>query len=169
MKIARQRAIQLEADLASGEYAAPAKPVAIADAKKQYVDSMKAAGKAYKTILAYKAECETFVQFLHRNGAYQLTQISSKLFLAYRAERKSVLADKTLYTRLIIIKTFVNRCCGDGELLDNNPLSRCKVAMPYITPKFSPSQQQVNSILAKAVNPRLAQYAVLALHRAPCR
>jgi len=91
-----------------------------------------------------------------------LTQITPKLFLAYRAERKSALAEKTLYTRLMIVKTFVNWCCADGELLDNNPLSRCKVAMPYITPKFSPTPQQVNSILNKAVNPRLAQYAALA-------
>jgi integrase len=162
LKIARQRAIQLEADLAGGEYAARAKPVAVAEAKKQYIDSMKAAGKAHKTILAYKAECETFAKFVHDQGARMLSQITPKNFLDYRAHRQTKLAAKTLYTRLIIIKTFFNWCCGDGQLLETNPLQRCKVSTPYASPKFSPSQLHVNSILNKAVNPRLTQYAVLA-------
>jgi integrase len=162
MKIARQRAIKLEADLAGGEYTAPAKPVLVADAKQQFIAAMKAADRAKKTIIAYDSECEVFVEFHHSKGVRMLTQITPQHFLAYRAYRKTHLAQKTLYTRLIIIKTFLNWCCGGGALLDKNPFRQCKVARPYISPKFSPTLDQVNSILAKATNPRLAQFAALA-------
>ncbi len=161
-KIARQRAIKLEADLAGGEYAAPAKPVLVADAKQQFIAAMKAADRAKKTIVAYESECAVLVEFLHSKGVRMLTQITPQHFLAYRAFRKTHLAQKTLYTRLIIIKTFFNWCCGGGALLDKNPFRQCRVARPYISPKFSPTLDQVNSILTKATNPRLAQFAALA-------
>jgi integrase len=50
----------------------------------------------------------------------------------------------------------------DGELLDINPLRRCKVTTPYISSKFSPTLEQVNAVLTKVIHPRQAQFAVLA-------
>ena len=162
-KIARQRAIRLETELAAGDYAAPTKPVSVSDARDQFIHAIKSAGRAHKTVLAYESETETFVQFLQRQSAHLLTQVTAQSFLDYRAERQIALSDKTLYTRLVIIKTFINWCCGAGELLDKNPLKSCKVSTPYVSPKFTPTPAQVVLILTKATNPRLTQYAALAL------
>jgi integrase len=162
LKIARQRAIRLEAELAAGAYALPAKPTSVAKAREQYMSAIKGAGRATKTITAYDAETKTFLEFLTQTGVHALSQIQPQHFLNYRIERAKKLADKTLFTRLMIVKSFLNWCAGDGGLLSYNPLRRCKIDRPYESPKFTPTAEQVNAVLSKAVGGRLAQYAALA-------
>jgi integrase len=161
-KIARQRAILLECELATGEYTAQGKPVSTMDARQQYMASVRAAGRSRKTILAYEFETKSFVEFLSSSGVHLLTQITPKHFLAYRAQRQIHCEQKTVYTRLLIIKSFINWCSGAGALLKTNPLRVCKVAPPYVSPKFTPSLEQVNAILSVTTGARRIQCATLA-------
>ena len=52
--VARQRAIKIEAELATGEYAAPPKSVTIADAVEEYMASKKGEGRKPKTLVKYR-------------------------------------------------------------------------------------------------------------------
>ena len=161
LKIARQRAMVLEAELATGDYAAPARPTAVAEAVKSFIAAKKAEGRAYRTIVKYQDEMDAFVAFLGRRNVRTLQQLTAAGFDDYRVERHKGRSAKTLYTGLVIVKTFV-KWAVHRELLDRNPLAVCKVTAPYVPPKASATLEQVNRVLEAAAGRRRAQYALLA-------
>lgn len=161
LKIARQRALLLESELAGGEYVVPVKPLSVADAVRQFMDNRRSEGRAQKTLVKYQAELDAFVDFLIRHGVHTLTQITPHLFDRYRTERAKDRSAKTLYTAMIILKTFI-RWCVNRDLLEKDPLRSCKVSEPYIPPKRTPTAAQIQQILAAAQGQRQVQLALLA-------
>jgi integrase len=161
LKVARQRAMALEVELASGDYAAPPKPTGVADAVKQFMAAKKAEGRAFKTLGKYQDELDAFDAFLAARHVRTLQQLSAKLFDDYRGERQEGRSAKTLYTGLVIVKTFI-KWAVHRDLLGRNPLAVCKVSTPYVPPKTSATLEQVNRILEASTGARRAQYAMLA-------
>jgi integrase len=161
LKIARQRATILEAELAGGDYAAPTKPTGIADAITAFMTAKKAEARAYKTLVKYQDELDAFCDALGEHDIRTLQQITATAFDLYRSARQQGRSPKTVYTGLVIVKTFV-KWVVQRELLNKNPLVICKVTVPYSAPKASATLEQVNLILPKATGPRQIQFALLA-------
>jgi integrase len=161
VKIARQRALLLEVELVTGDYSPPHKPVATADAVKQFMDNRRSEGRAPKTLVKYRTELDLFVNFQRRHGAHTLLQIQPSLFDQFRLERNKTVCAKTLFIAMMIVKTFVRWCCS-RELLERDPLRSCRVTRPYIPPKRTPTTPQVRAILKLARGQRQTQLAMLA-------
>ena len=159
-KIARQRAMILEAELAGGDYAAPVKPTGITDAINEFMAAKKSEGRAHKTLVKYRDELDAFEVFLAARSIHTLQLLTARAFDAYRGERQIGRSAKTVYTGLVIVKTFI-KWAVNRELLPRNPLSVCKVTTPYVPPKSSATLEQVDQILQQATGTRKTQYALL--------
>jgi len=160
VKVARQRAMRLESELATGDYAAPAKPISIADAVQQFMINRKSEGRAKKTLVKYTCELDLFTTFLTRHGAHTLKQVSPHLFDQYRSERSKNRSVKTVFVAMMVVKTFI-RWCVNRDLLERDPLRACKVVEPYVSPKRTPTTTQVKQILQAAHGQRQVQLAML--------
>src|SRR4051794_38093331 len=161
--IATRRALQLEADLLAGTYDAPKAPVPLAGAVTEYLEVKEGEGRAAKTITKYREWLESFAGFANDKGVTTLQQVTPGLFERYRAFRNPDQSERSMYTGLTIVKSFMKWCAAPGrEYLARNPVVACKVPEPYAAPKFSPTRRQVAAILAAATGAARAQYALLA-------
>jgi integrase len=164
LDIARQRAIRLEADLASGEYQPQAVRLALSEAQTDFLNTKEGEGVKPKTLVKYLDWVSRFAAFAAGLEVRYLHQVTPQLFERFRAEQRKTQSEKSLYTGLIIIKGFMKFFSGGArDVLRVNPVARCKVTLPYVAPKFTPALDQVNAILAAATGDRKLQYAVAAL------
>ena len=159
---ARQKASRLDDGLCGGGYAAPPKPAAIEVVVKEYVEVKKGEDKSSKTLTKYRQWLDCFRAFAADANVRTLQQVTPSLFERYRAFRKPGLAPKTLYTGLVIVKSFLKWCAVPGRYLPQNPVAGCKVDEPYVAPKYTPTRKQVRAIVNAATGDRKAQYALLA-------
>lgn len=159
---ARRKALQLEAELAGGNYAAPPKPIDINAVVEEYLAVKKGEGLAQKSLTKYREWLESFQAFAADAGVANLRQVTPALFEKYRAFRRPSQADKSLYTGLVIVKSFFKWCAGPGQQLTLSPVAGCKVVKPYAAPKTVPTRKQVQAIVDAAAGAARAQYALLA-------
>ncbi|MDB5356907.1 MAG: site-specific tyrosine recombinase XerD [Phycisphaerales bacterium] len=170
LDLARQRAVQIEAQLATGgPITAPAKPTVptaypLRASVQEYLDAKDAEGAKPKTCVKYRQWLlDSFVPFLEVHQMTNLDQVTPAMFDLYRNDRKRTQSEKSLYTGLTIVKQFFKWCSGGGrDYLSKNPLCRCKVKKPYTQPKFAPTPEQVNAILDAVVGERKKQIALAA-------
>lgn len=160
-KVARERAMKLEVQLGDGEYAAPRKPLRIADAVRRYLDSKRAENRKPKTLVKYTTELTNFAEYLEAAGVAMLDQLRPEHFEKYRSARSEKRSAKTLHVHGTIIKQFC-KWCIERELLQKDPLRSIKLSAPYVPPKIAPTKPQVDAILAKLRQPAKAQVALLA-------
>jgi integrase len=166
-EIARRRAVELEHALAAGQGhpldPTPRKPITLAQAKDEYLGAKRAEAKKSRTITKYTDWLKSFTEFAERKGIRTLQQVDAQLFEAYQLARKSTHKPRTMRTGLMIVKQWFKWCSGGGrEYLAKNPLAFCKISPVYEAPKFTPTPQQVDAILAAATGDRKAQYAIAA-------
>jgi len=160
-KVATQRAVRIDADLTSGKHSAPPPPTRIALGIGKYIDYLKSENRARKTIVRYRGELNTFCEFCESRRANQLVQITVLLFDEYRANRRQIHAERTVYHESVVVKQFV-KWCKQRKLLTDNPLEDYRLDKPKHQPKGGPALEQVNLILGTATEPRRTQFAVLA-------
>jgi integrase len=163
LDIARKRGIKLEADLAGGEYKARPCPMGLLEAQEQFIALKTGEAKKPKTIVKYREWVSRFESFAAANDVRYLQQVTPELFEKFRTDLCNTQSPKSLYTGLVIVKSFFKFFSGGTrDVLTINPVARCKVNEPYVAPKFTPTLPQVNAILAAATGDRLLQYAVAA-------
>ena len=160
-KVATQRAVKIDAALASGKYSAPPPPTKVATAVANYIAYLKSEGRARKTIVRYQGELNAFVEFCQTRRVERLSQIDMMLFDAFRADRRKIHAVRTVFHESVVVKQCL-KWCKTRKLLTSNPLEDYRLDKPKPHPKGGPSLEQVNLILAAASEPRRTQYAVLA-------
>ena len=160
-KVATQRAVKIDGDLASGKYSAPAPPTKIETAIDKYISYLKSEGRARKTIVRYQGELDTFCDFCEGQHVLRLGQITMLLFDEYRADRREIHAERTVFHESVVVKQFI-KWCKQRRMLSNNPLEDYRLEKPKQHSKGGPSLDQVNQILSMAKEPRRTQYAVLA-------
>ena len=160
-KVATQRAVKIDADLTSGRYSAPPPPTKIETAVNKYLAHLKAEGRARKTIVRYQGELEAFRDFCHARRFYRLSQITVLLFDEFRADRRQIHVERTVFHESVVVKQWI-KWGKTRKLLPNNPLEDYRLEKPRPQPKGGPSLEQVNSILTAAQDTRRAQFAVLA-------
>ena len=160
-KVATQRAVEIDADLTSGKYSAPPTPTKINEAIGKYIAYLKSEGRARRTIVRYQSELDAFCDFCDTRHAQRLGQITMLLFDEYRADRREIHAERTVFHESVVVKQWV-KWCKQRKLINSNPLEEYRLEKPRLQPKGGPSLEQVNQILSLAKEPRRIHYTVLA-------
>ena len=160
-KVAVQRAMQLELDLARGTFHQPPPAVTVKQAADDYLAFLRTESRARKTLVKYRGVLDNLVVFLTAQRATHLTQLTAATFDRFRASRKPDHHPKTLYCEGVIIKQFV-KWCKSRKLLVENPLDECKLTKPHSEPKEGPGLEQIIQILAALPMPKRTMIAVLA-------
>ena len=160
-KVATQRAVKIDANLASGKYSSPPPPTTIETAVSKYLAYLKSEGRARKTIVRYRGELNAFCDFCHVLRIHRLGQVTMLLFDDFRADRRQIHAERTVFHESVVVKQWI-KWCKTRKLISGNPLEDYKLDKPRLQPKGGPSLGQVDSILAAAREPRRTQFAVLA-------
>jgi integrase len=161
LKIARNRALKLETQLADGAFRPKAKPVGIAQAVNDYLATKKSEDRSPNTLRKYRTALKAFESLAARHGIQILQQISARLFDLYRAAQQEGRDEWTRYTEAIIIKGFVKWCASRG-LTNEDPLRFCRVSKPPPVRKMAPTLEQVDSLLNEAGAQEQIELAVAA-------
>lgn len=160
-KIAVERAMKLEVNLADGTFQKPLPKVLIQDAVAEYLDHLKVEDRSRKTLVKYRGIFDALVSFLTAQGITRLSQFAAVHFDKFRAFRKADHHPKTLYTEGVVIKQLF-RWARKRKLITENPLDDIKLCKPRQEPKGGPSLAQINTILATARGVMQVMLAMLA-------
>jgi integrase len=160
-KVALQRALKLEVDLAGGTFHKPPPQTAVAQAVADYLTFLGTENRAPKTLVKYRGILNVFTAFLAAHRVTRLHQFSATLFDRFRAARKTDHHVKTMFTEGVVIKQFW-KWCKSRKLVADNPIADFKLVKPPLQPKEGPSLTQVLRILAALPPPKRAMVALLA-------
>jgi len=161
-KIAIERALKLEMEFQEGEYRSISDRVAIADATEPYLESLKANNRARKTIVRYRGELDTFLNFCHENKVRLLSRITPSLFDKYRSSRADLVKPSTQYHESMVCKQFLNWAVS-RQLLAKNPLENYKLSKPPQQPRPTPSPAELHTILQASPERDQTLITILAL------
>jgi len=160
-KVALQKAMRLELELAGGTFHKPPPAITVRQACDDYLSFLQTEHRARKTLVKYRGILDTFIHFLAQQRVSRLGQIAVSHFDRFRASRRPACHPKTMYTEGVVIKQLF-KWAKSRKLLTENPLAEFKLAKPHLEPRPGPSLEQVDRILAALTEPRLIQVAVLA-------
>jgi integrase len=160
-KVALQRAMRLELDLAAGTFRQPPPPITVRQAANDYLQFLQTEGRAPKTLVKYRGILDTLVGFLTEHHAGRLAQFTPSLFDRFRTERKRDHHPKTMYTEGVVIKQFL-KWAVSRKLLNENPIADFKLVKPALEPRGGPNLEQVDRILGDLDEPQRTAVAVLA-------
>lgn len=161
LKLARQKALQLEARLLEGDLQPALTPMSLEKAIKAYLEHVRTENRRPKTITKYKGFFEVFRQFAKRNTVFRIGQVTLGLMDKYRAFRKPDLSMKSMHNEAVMLKSLL-KWAKQRKYLKDNPLAEMKFERPKLEPRGGPTQAEVERILNTACEPRHTQYAVLA-------
>jgi integrase len=161
-KIAIRKALLLEHKLASGTYHPAAPGTTIGAGMQQYIDHLRAEGRASKTIVRYQGELNTLEEFCRQREIRRLVQINPGIVDAYRAERRKIRHAKTVHHETMVLKQLL-RWCESRHLIAENPLRNYRVSKPLSQPKPAPRLPEVLQVLTAATPERRVLFATLAL------
>jgi integrase len=160
-RIALERALRLEVDLASGNFQTAPPPITIRQAADDYLGFLETEHRAPKTLVKYRGVFDTLVEFLVQNHVLRLSQFSATWFDRFRAFRKADHHPKTLYTEGIVVKQFF-KWARSRKLIAENPIADFKLSKPCQEPRGGPGLADVDRILTALEEPRRTAVAVLA-------
>ena len=161
LKIARQKALQLENQLLEGSYQAALPPLPLREAIEGYLAHIGTENRRAKTITKYKGMLQTFREFAERNNVFRLSQVTLGLVDKYRAFRKPDLSMKSMHNEAVMLKTLF-KWAKQRKYIKENPLAEMKFQRPRLEPRGGPTQAEVERILMTSGEPRHTQYAALA-------
>jgi integrase len=161
LKIARQKAIQLELQLVDGGLPQTPTRITLERAMSAYLDYVKTENRRRKTITKYDGFFRIFREFAESQDVYYLGQIDLSLVDQYRAFRKPGLGLHSMHNEAVMLKSLL-KWAKQRKYIRDNPLAEMKSHKPRLNPRGGPTQGQIEQILNMAREPRLTQYAVLA-------
>jgi integrase len=160
-KVALQKAMRLELDLAAGVCHRPPPPITFRQAVEDYLAFLETEHRATKTLVKYRGILDTLVGFLADQRVTRLGLFSASLFDRFRRLRKLNHHPKTMYTEGVVVKQFM-KWARSRKLIADNPVADFKLVKPALEPKAGPSLEQVECILAALREPQKTPIAVLA-------
>jgi len=160
-KVAVERATKLAAELIGGTYQTPPPPMTVEQAADDYIAYLQTENRAKKTVVKYRGVLALFVEYLERNRATRLGQVTASHLDRFRAERKANRHQNTVYCESMIIKQLF-KWARSRKLIADNPLTDVKLNKQPLEPKPGPTLKEVNDLLAAAGEPLRSQLAVLA-------
>jgi integrase len=160
-KVALQRAVKLDTELAGGTYRKAPPPLSVEQAAKDYQAFLQTEDRAPKTRVKYRGILKVLIAFLSEQKITCLNQITPATFDRFRALRKVGRKPKTLYCEGVVVKQFL-KWCVSRRLLAENPLSDFKLVKPPLEPREAPNLEQVDRILTSLSEPQRTMVALLA-------
>ncbi|MDA1055274.1 MAG: site-specific integrase [Planctomycetota bacterium] len=139
----------------------PPKSTTIDEAIDDYIKYIETEGRRSKTTVRYRGILSVFSAFSAHQGVKLLAQITTILVDQYRAERKKVLAPKSMRNEAVSLKSFL-KWCKQRRLLVNNPMEDMTFQKPVPKSKGGPSLGHIDCLLGTARGLRSSQFAVLA-------
>jgi len=148
-KVAVDRAVDLAHSL-QGETFQPRKPEAsLIKARDMYLAFLTTEGRAKRTLIRYKGELRTFLDFCDRRRVKRFSAVTPAIIDAYRAERRKTRLLVTVNHECMVIKGFF-RWCQSRELMTVNPLAGYRVAKAVPKKRPAPTLQEVQAVLVNS-------------------
>jgi integrase len=161
-KVAWQRALKVESDLAAGTYRLPPPATAVRQATEEYLTHLGTDGRAHKTLAKYRGVLALLTVVLAEQGVTKLQQFTAAHFDRFRTARKQAGRHrKTLYTEGVVVKQFF-KWCRTRRLIAENPIEHVKLGKPRLEPKGGPGLAQVDQVLRALDEPNRTMVATLA-------
>lgn len=106
----------------------------IAKYQQDYVDSLRNAGKAQATILAYNKDVDQFVEFLRKRSKTDPKQVDKEDFQDYKAELRALrYSDKSISRKLNSLKSFF-KYLKQQSVVPSNPVNSVAHPKYKVTP-----------------------------------
>jgi len=161
LKIARQKALQLEAKLLEGDLQPALSAMSLEKGIEAYIEHVTTENRRPKTITKYRGFFAVFRDFAESQNVFRLSQVTLALVDKYRAFRKPDLSKKSMHNEGVMLKSLL-KWAKQRKYIKENPLAEAKFERPRLEPRGGPTQAEVERILKAACEPRLSQYALLA-------
>ena len=163
-KEARRRALLLEAEIIKGKFRDDAKPAAIDAAIKAYQKKLEIDKWAEKTRNKYARVFERVTDLARRLRRRTLVEIDLVFLDRYREERvqqDGASSNSTLIDEVVIIKQLMNFALSRG-MIHANPVKGLRISKRKRRPQPCWSTEEVERILARAGEPHVWEYTILA-------
>jgi integrase len=164
-RIAEQRARKLDDQIENGELKTEsiASPKTIEQLAAAFVESKKTDGCSKKTISKYECETKLFGNFLADKGVTRLSAVTPHQADRYKAYRKNNdgLDDYTVYTLMIVIKTFLRWAKSRG-FISANPFVDIRIPKPRRRKHPAATFEQINAVVTKAATEASQWVAIFA-------
>lgn len=149
-RIARQRAVEIDHQLATGGFKKPkpAPKTLVADAVDSFIEFKESEGLRPKSITRYRGELQSFATILQTIGVMHLSEVTIRNFDHFRSERAKARQPKTIYHESLVTKQFMT-WCESRELVLANPLSNYKVKKPPHKQMPVPTLGEIEAILRR--------------------
>lgn len=160
-KVAKTLAMEIEVQLARGDYEEPIKPKEITTAIIEYIDYLQTEGRRGKTTVRYRGILTAFSKYAAKNNVVTLKQVSIQLIDGYRSARKLELAPKSMRNEGVLLKSFLE-WCRQRKLIRENPMAQMRFPKPPPKKKGGPSLDQIEQILKASPSSKSVKFAMLA-------
>ena len=162
-KVALERAMAIEHRLSTGHPRAPREETSVTetkvgDAVAGYLAYLATERVAAKTLTKYRGILGTFAAFLTEHRRTTLDQLTLRDVDRFRARRRPLLSDKSMYHEASLLKRWLT-WCRKRKLVAANPLAEETYSRPPGEPSAGPTLDEINRIL-EAAHP--VRYPVLA-------
>jgi len=166
LKIARQRASQLEREILDGTFgrtkgADNAAPTTIRQGADEFLAFLETEKRRRKTRVKYRGILHNFASFAEARKAGRLADVDMRLIDKFRAHRRPLIGDKSMHHEGVLLKRFLG-WCRQRKLVTENPLAETKFRRPWPPRRGGPTLEQINAILNAADERRRPILAVLA-------
>ncbi len=171
LEIARKRARVIDGQLASGEYgrgneaAESASDITIRDAVEKFIAHKRDVEKRRpKTIRKYDGALSDFVDWCDTRKLTLAAEMSVRAFRDFESVYAKTHQPKTTHCTMTIIKGLFIWLGPRGQgILGSEPLAAVKLTKPRARPKYKPSKQHIDAIIAKAIGEAKVQLKTLAM------
>jgi integrase len=160
-KVAVQRAIKLSTELAEGTFRKAIAPIDISTAAQDFMQHLRAKGRACKTLVKYQGVLNLLVSFLAEHRVEKLDRVSEVHFEKFRMARLQGHHAKTVYCESVIVKQLM-KWAKKRKLIWENPLAEYELEKPPQEEGACPTLEQVNRILTTLPMSRRVQVGILA-------
>ena len=173
LKVARQRAIELERQILDGMLEQPKSqgiepPESICSAIGEFLDYLETEERRPKTIQKYRSILENFASFADLRGCGLPAEIDMRLFDQFRAFRKPLIGRKSMHHEGVLLKGFLE-WCRQRKLVQENPLRDTKFKRPAPPRRGGPNLEQINAILGLSDQRRRPIVAFTGMRSGECR
>lgn len=162
LKVARQRAAQLDVQLANGGVTSPTSTKALTDSVEAFLSHLGTEGRRPRTVKKYRGFLAIFNGFAAERNVRRPNQVTALHIDQFRALRKQGHSSpKTMHNDGVMLKSFF-RWCKQRKLIADSPMAEMTFRKPILEPKGGPSLAEIDRVLAAAKEPRRTQLALLA-------
>ena len=161
LKVARQKAVELEAQLANRGLTQASSVTALDKAVDVFVDHRRTENRRPKTVSKYRGFLREFVQFAADRGVTEVGKITALHIDEFRALRRRTHGPKSMHNEGVMLKCFF-RFCRQRKLVPESPMADMVFKRPILEPRGGPDLEAINNILNAASQPRQTQLALLA-------